>query len=661
MPELGTIAYQDETVRAPSREGELASIAGIASSLAQAKQEDILLGFKEEAQEAIRDVDGDEFEVPRMVPSGDPSLDSFRQKLATLKAASQQGNSNQRARAELEAKRVLNKAQARYPSMRTELAQEFGEVLRTDSALDDLATRDAINESFSKEAAVQLAEIREYALDELGMDPRHDVTSPYFAAEYLGRSSELQIAEASGLFIGARNAEAEIDGKVYEESWQKTLIGNRSLVYQALREPIRAAQQAAKAFQNPGNSSNAAVLREWEANKPMAIAEIDATIAQLEQEFFDTPIHLQDTAAFKRTKLLVEDTVAHLSTLRDAIDKNDMNLVRAWEVDSTIRQIKFREKNPDLAALNEWATESRVVIENMATLGGEDITLQHDIGRTMQQGIQGSLSRMFIDGGQGVGSTETVEDINRRLARNRSVNDKPHGSYAANDTDQAAAEAAAQSLIANTQVLNRITEFASPTVATAGVLEATNSIQEQVEIGNLAPDQMNFIKDAVLSDGTLNAVKRSREHNPNAGVALGEATLDAWNAQPGGAGGRREALVDRLSETISGVALADIVVADFSKIDDGILSLKVDKARVADAVRSNRKTPEGVPVPASVVREAVREFEQRARDLQKEINRDIQTLARVHMFRDPDRDEPRYLDAYIDNNYDRVIPVILGE
>lgn len=666
MAELGNIDIAPVTVGDDEGRGGNVINRGISQLggvVAEAVTEDILGDFKEKADDIVDKQVGagsasEEIVLP--LPMGDPVADAFRNNMVRLRASAIQGNSAQRALAELEIKRELNKMTSRFPSLRAELNQEYSQFARTDAGLDELGMRDVGLAAGAKAAAKDRARIEDFAYRKvkdggLGILPSIPSDGAVFALEFLEGAKEYQAIQFNALYAASDSARNNIDARAMRENWQRTLVGSTSAIHASIEGVIDQARTVTRARQNIGFGGNRDLINDWEmGGKENAKTAIEGQIVALEAGFAQINVGLRQTDDYKEIEKLKNDAVTHLTRFMTAIDSEAPHAMEAWDIEQQLRRAALREANPDMDNALLFVETNDKIIEHWETLGGEDINLQDELGLMMQNAVGPYLKRVYVNGGQGVVTdTDSPRQRKNHLLMNLRANNRPYG--AADTSDEALLKGATISMDQHRINFGQVSEHSSaPAMARHFNNMATDLLVQDMATGNIQDKQVSrTLKRTLSSDNVTTAIKHARK-DPAAHIAMrtaGNAAFEVWNTNDPEDPHLKE-LVTEFRASFGGEPLSNVLVAEFSKIGEGVITFSVDSSLITP-LESRRSGINRDMSPRNLNTEA----HEKAQALGALLTENLKAYANMMWMRNPEQDAPDYETAYISAGFAGVIPV----
>lgn len=673
--DLSPIEFQAPVQQGPSGAAAIESaISDVGTIFGNARTEKILKNSREEMQDDVQEVADETDQDPVLdIPEGDTSnVEKVRNNLRRLQFAINQGNSSQRARAELEMRRTLNAAQAQHPGLRGELAREFSSLTATDATLDELGMRDVQSRSFSKEAAADLATIKAEAYGDvenggLGMDPATlSVSDPLFAPIYLNRKHLRAIKEDTLLTLNAKAARRDANADEYADIYAQTLSGQNRATSLILERTRATTAKVARALRDPSSTRNAQVIQDWDLfGRQQAVEEVEVAISVIEEDFASVPVTVRSGERYEEMRAWKDDTIAGLERYRDAVLSDNTSLIKAYESEDQIRQIAVREQFPRIAELNRFLGESRLLIENWETLGGEDVIVQHKLGKIVQEGFEGAMTRLYSLGGTDqLDPDASVEDINGALDRQQNLNSQPYGHAAVDDA--ATLKSAVAVFEAHfDEVQPFITENSNPEIVGRNLSLMRNTIKDISDIGRPPVDAIDSITSRLAQGSLVTAVQRAREGSTkdgNTAVSLGQQAETFMDRRTGGDSARTQGYENSIQNGLgSGVALGDVIIFDGAQVEkDGTISFKIDDAAVLRALKeNNRSIGKGQFGAVQIRKRNVKNAaEEQARMLGDRMTEDLRAFAHI-IFMKQGLAKPDYLDAFDRARFSAVFPDVV--
>lgn len=645
MADLGSIDFRTpESGIADANERVTRAVAGVGELAVKEREKDILLGFKEQAGNIVDSLESEEVvnQIPAISPTGDPVADAFQRNLRRLKAASEQGNSSQRARAELLLRRELNKAQERYPSLRRALSQEYREFVATDASLYEIDLRDQSLSNYSREAAAQRTAIRNHAT-ELGIPPAVNMDTPEFAQMYLYLAEIDQGKTHNQLVLEANQASTDVSAEQMEAGWQRTMVGKYSSIMDAVQEYAEQADIVARSTREDftGNPESLQVIADWQnGGKEEALRGIENHIITLETMFLEEESRYGDSPALKRVEKLKDDAIGSLDRLKKAIEAQDPDLMKIWEAEQLLRVNAIRSADHNI---DKWLTLTEVMKPMIpileANLSGEHIVLLDQIATGMTKDVTNFLAEAYTD----PVVTGTPTQIRSRLNGQRNV--KTTSTYGVpktgNPREIQKAAVAFQSQLST--YLGPLSSLSDPEVVGEYMLTYTDKIQELRSMGDSPDDAVRIVKESLASDGVIKAIVVANKdpNQRNKMIALGDEAADYWNDD---VGHRRhmEPIRELASTYLGNVSLLEALVVDF-KESEGRVVLTVDESKIANFD----------PSLVGFTRErAISKAREAAAQLSDLVTTNVRAWAHIQWLRNPNQTSEQYGDAFTDLDFD---------
>ena len=674
MADLGSIDFRDPQTGGATDTSQITrGVAQLGSAVAEDRKKDILLDFKGKAEVAVDSIEADPLKdlvLPQ--PIGNPVLDDFRNNMVKLRAAAEQGNSSQKARAELEIKRQLNQAQAKFPNLRTELAQEFGTFARTDAGLDELGLRDINIAAYSKEAAAERKAIVDHGRERwsaggLGIDPSISPDSIEFARQYTQKRQARTKIEEFNQLAESRSADAGTSAIEREDHWNKSLVGELNALQLSLSgvtEVANAVSQVAKGeiLSDPTLLSQ---VRDWNeaGGKEEALRNIEDQIIQLEAQFQDPtfiPAAMRGTPEWTRIEKVKNDGIAHMDRLITAIRNDDFTAQELWNSEQVIRSSALRADTPNLDRALLFLETAKPLVENWDTLGGEDTILQDTLGQVFQGSVNEFLAKGYLYGGQdnldpGAGANRIRKELDLNSTQLRK-----------DMTEEEVLKDASANIEQMRNRLSLVNELSSPSTSAQYLRVLGSEVDTMNKYGNPADDQVVNYKKTMGSDGFVEAINVAKTDPAQLSSiqAAGDAAFDFWVDEIG-TERHLEPVTDILNSEIDGVPVRSILIADVSNIEKGEIrfNINVDPTRFKD-IPSSRPSSASSQArrQEEFKRQRIRRAEEKAAELGRLVTADLRALGNIMYARTPQGAGPNYPQAFTVGDYESVIPVLgLGE
>jgi hypothetical protein len=163
----------------------------------------------------------------------DPAQASLQADLDRWKALAAQGNSSERALAEMRIKGILNTAQARFGWLAEDLQARAGMVVSGSHELEQLGFKDAQVNAEAKAAQAQLDEIQDYATKQwseggLGISPHIPIGSGEWLAQYVAFDELRQAKQMNDRYVGMVMSNAEASAVELEDAATTLIQGSVS-------------------------------------------------------------------------------------------------------------------------------------------------------------------------------------------------------------------------------------------------------------------------------------------------------------------------------------------------------------------------------------------------------------------------------------------------
>ena len=576
MAELGSIEFQDPQSGggAGDRRDVAAALGAAGGVLVEARNRDILGNFREDTKKIIEEAEVQE-QVRLPIATGNPDIDKFRNKMSVLRASSLQGSTSQRALAELQIRRLLNQMESRYPRLRDELRTEFGALLRTDSALDELGFKDVSNAAFNKQQAIEYQDMLDIAHDELGIDLQLDPSSAEFAKQFLALSQDRQGILSNELFIKASQAKADRSGRMLAGEWQSAVSGRTATIYEGIETVIAQANEIARKIARAPNNPN--TLREVEEYyapdglRDQAVLEVQAQIVQLELDYANVPIRLQGTESYDLVTKMKEGSVAHLQTLLDALSSAEPRTAMGiFNTQQTIHKATLRAEFPEYQRIQTFLDD--IDPKYWESFDAEADILLNDIGKSLQVVANSYLSGIYIDGGQGRPIPSDPSILRKQLRADRSANDRVNGTLARTDTE--VLEVSASIIERDTRNLVNFNKHSTPTISAQSLNAVASALDEEIDLRNPAPNQIDLAWANATDQGTFDKIIKAKELSSNIVATRNWAEVqEDFLQEAGGVSRQMELINESLAANAGGVQARTRLAPDFSLFEEqGIIT-----------------------------------------------------------------------------------------
>lgn len=617
MAELGVINTRDVHggYRAPDRSAEARAI-GRALGGAQEVIKGAILGGVEDDITSDLASRVEDLAKPTPEEMGPPEADTeasaLRTRVTKLVRQRDQGNSSQKALAQMQIKQTIADASVKYPWLREELLQRAGQLSQISIELDRLGLYDAALEAQAQQASSQLEQMRDHALKDwdeggLGIDPSIPIDSPEWARQYTDRQ-QLRAADTTRqMMLSVRELDATNLLETAGSMFQGRLSGARSAIegiYQ--RNGLYAAVDAAMR----GEQGDPEVLRQF---KQVGAQLVVADLQQLNIQATATYENLvapkyrgtEDGKIFKamlddfitqnnKTIQLTQDmangvpgAAAHLDSLRAVRSANmyrnntePFKNYEAWLSDPG-RATMLEVASGDISASGE-VFRQQVASTATKMLSNYNPTI---VGPNASPAEQAAMS--YITSGQNaIGKGATPGEVIEILEKTQRDSDTPF--YVPGGSSRQDQIGAATTIELHSELWRKAKEVdsqASPykaaTFATGitygllGLSKETNrpSDLDEFELSNLASDDLTELVE-VMGDGEYTGQRR----------ALGMAMKDYYTST--NPDERRKLTLKEYNDTkIGATPLSSIALIDVRKMsDEGIISYKEDKTALAREV-----------------------------------------------------------------------------
>jgi len=250
MAELGSINFTDVNrgTRAPDRREEARALDNTLRTGAQAVKQGILAQATEDFQSAIDDQMAGATDAPNPIDTDaviDPNNAEAKLKhdMDRWKLQAENGSTSQRALAEMNIKKILGVAQARFPFMVDDLQRRAGMVISGSAEMQALGMYDAEGKAEAARANQQIADMQKHAIADwedggLGISPSLEVGSNEWVSQFVKfdemRSTQQANARTVGMFLSNRDA----SGARMEEAVTLALQGQGSLAMAGIHSAL---------------------------------------------------------------------------------------------------------------------------------------------------------------------------------------------------------------------------------------------------------------------------------------------------------------------------------------------------------------------------------------------------------------------------------------
>lgn len=364
MAELGSIQYQglESGVVSPSRgQEEVRALGQVLDAVGEMHQADVLGDYREEQSEIIQE-HRDEAETATVF-DGATSLDGdageISRRAKVLQAQIKKGNSNQRALAELEMKKLFDKYAASHRSLIAGLKQEYGLAVTMDTRLDEIGIIDGINKTNAELAQQAYTDMIDHAHRKwedggLGIDVALPPSDPRFAIEYATRQQvrDLQQQNQINITLAATIADMDVRDKV--QFVEKSLVGKGSMIVNQFDSDealmIRFREELAK----PVAERNNTFIQQFKDVYQPAMIEralvAKQQLAGLLPGVFQTAAE-RNSDEYAKAQLLVDDWQKRIDLHIDALGTENRDAADFAQASTRVAALDMRAGNQDLDRL----------------------------------------------------------------------------------------------------------------------------------------------------------------------------------------------------------------------------------------------------------------------------------------------------------------------
>lgn len=359
MAEINPIPFVDPNRgRISEADPQLAEgIAQVAQGVSQGMDNRTEREFRENVQDTIDGVVNDTGtldEVTVNIPerTGDEDVDNLRRRLFRYRELANQGGANARARARLLIKQELANEVARKPWMRDRLINAANQEIAMSAKLDEAE----LQSQAGVQAQGNLKEIKDYAVDELGLPAHVDITSAEGAAMYMQAVRHHEAMRQHAMIMEGIGMEADVDALNAEAMIQATLSGPDSIAQNASLQALDMLSGMMEYYDTQVARGGTVPSEEIESRfaiaKQAATTQLVSSMAEL-QSWLDNsfPGPARQTDAFARAEAQVNRQIQSYQRAVDAIEANDITGLKLFEVETEARRAR---KIRTTEGLEEW-------------------------------------------------------------------------------------------------------------------------------------------------------------------------------------------------------------------------------------------------------------------------------------------------------------------
>jgi hypothetical protein len=443
MAELGDIGVVEvhRGVTPVTRGAEVQALGTALDATAKtvdAYARDDLLGDLAEAEQQALAIEAgtasgttfDEFKSEHYDEKYGTAITSFVNQMRKYEAlATQATSSGVRTNAQLLMQQALQKASAKYPWMRAELAAEANRYMSSSPSLTEMGLYDgataAQRQAEADAAQTWIDETNKYARDVLRIDRRIPFGSVEFSRQYDIKERHEQAKLAAGR--EAANYQAQVDKdvregiKIAERQLEKT-GGMLSTFYDDLNHQLEPLRNARREFL-AGTRSEVSLLHIQEQFNIDVLQSLDGQIALAQTSLRNGPDEIFTASTYNDPSVQavysrVEEHIEDLQIMRDSLASGNMDITEMIDTFTKMRGRERLDQAPTLSLATDIASVSGAALKLYA-----DLDFSFESAHTLQQiadGMGHEISGMFSNSATAlldVAGAATPEEI--RIKRNQ--------------------------------------------------------------------------------------------------------------------------------------------------------------------------------------------------------------------------------------------------
>lgn len=579
--------------------------------------------------------------------------------IRSLEARVKATSGSSRLRAEQRLRAEVDKFARKYPGLRDELAGELGNFQRIDPEYAMLANIDARNEIINKEAAQELAEIRDHAYGSvgsggLGLQPGlHPFGSPEFTLFYAKNAQIVNDSNQKELALENSKLDTDVTVRGKADTFTNWLTGASAPLRQSVQVALDTQQDVQVALLDPTKAGNRERIAQWEAGgKATAIANVESARLRLLDEFNSSfTVTEQSSPEFAQARAIFEQELSAIDRYLTGLRENDGSIVNAYKAWDTYKRMEIEAADPQAANLNrvfnDWA---KIIEATGGSFDGADKLLKNDVAHWTLNSLGSVADYLGVElAYAGGGELDRLGSASIRDGwRSRSISE-PDTLNSGQNSRQAKQTGAYQVLKLGQEIASSGADI-GPNAA----LQATSARGRALsDIAMYGPTNVDpkLAKEAMWVIGDPNvfaqAVK-SREINPEMAIAMGEQAREvaaAWEDN------RIASYQEQVAKQLPGSALfgagftvADVVDIDLDKsaVENGRVRFVVNPARLERLIADSFPASKGQGAGAAQAR---MEINKTVASLNATVGQDLRGLAHADALAQG-LDAPDYLTTW---------------
>ena len=554
MAELGNIDYTnlEAGVVSPSRGSEeVRALGQTLSAIGELHKEDVLGDYREEQNQIIKE--HREEATTATVFEGASTLEGeageVQRRAKVLQAQLEQGNSSQRALAELEMKKLFNKYAETNRLLADELRKEFGLAVTMDTRLEEIGIIDSINKTNAQLAQGAYNDMVGHAHKKwedggLGIDPRLNPSDPRFATEYAERQQvrDLQQQNQVNITLAATIGDMEVRQK--QEIVEKAVFGKGNLIVQQFDQDEEILRRYRTELGKGKDSWDLEFMQQFKDVYRPAMLErarlAKQEMARLLPGIYRTTAQ-RNSPEYARSQAMVQDVMDMIDLHVAALNTEDRDAADIAQAATRRTMYEMRRDNRPLDNFMAiWDPRMEGVGAAIDVIGKLDLTgaavnYRNVVGgvglKAVADAFQGLdradvMTEVFIGSGQGrVVDNMDPNTIRNTLKGNWSGTEGFYGIANQSDKDNK------KRALAHLELLhqNALDAAASKSPHAVGLFmtNATNALDVMTALGNVGKDQIDAAADILSDPAIFNAaLTEGNGKNKNRRVALGDAAQD---------------------------------------------------------------------------------------------------------------------------------------
>lgn len=685
MAKLGDIQYTniDQGAVAPSTGRGLTQAVGQALDFVATQHVNNVMGnLDTDMRDVISEIRG------TATADGDPTLEDLGSlaqgdtpeakdvwiRLGKLQAVKRKGSSQQAALADLELKRLLDKYSVEHPRLAQALQAQYGMTVRASSQLAELNMIDEMNAVQAKQAQEEWQDIVDWAYKPvsekgLGIPRTIDPRSGEFASLVARRSEDYALNQAHELAVQTAVTSVDMSSRGRSQALNAALQGHGNSISRFHETNKQALMDYRAEMLKPAGQRDDAWIQEFQEGVAPGLIEgyklQMATLRSTVEAAFPT-IESRATPHYKETQAWVEGVqkevdmyVAAITGVADdpsAIDRflgasqlrymeilKDSSYLDAWEVMWNPNQLGgMKDFYETMSKYNVTGS----AIATMGTMSEKLNTISADYFGRLGIPEGEHLARVGADayayGGMGtITSTDTPEEMERKLRNNMRSGRKPHlyeGSNDANDDIKTA--------LHHINVLKQATTMSddtdSPHTLNQFLLQGANAFLSMATLGNPHPEAIEESLGVLADPAILNGMElvASPELSSPRITLANSADKFFGMTRPAE---RRETVMTSWQRPIwKGISAFDLVDVVTTEGDNPELTFSVDRELVKQALEAARQSdPFPMPVTDEKINDEILYIDGQIRPMINKVNTDIRATAHIDALKERKYDRSR--------------------